>query len=537
MPILKKICEYCNKKAKEITHETVGKNRIIHLECGHDVIEELIELKDSKSLVFKDGRKPFPYQANIIDKSATQANHRYLNRSHTGTGKTIMSIGEICLYPELLPVAVLCKAKLKLQWMEEIHRLTGEIAQVIERGNDVPISDYFKVFIVSLDMIKGYKYWDQLDVKTVIIDECQLIKNPDSKRTQAVRKFCDGKEYIIALSATPIKKHAAEFFPILNILRPEMFPSFANFTYNWVDQYWTGYGNKYGGIKKERIKEFQELTSDFIFGVTREEALPDLPKIFRTQHFVNLGDEVAKAYVKCVEDLEEEFSKHGGNLSFAPGSNPLAIYARMRHLTGLAKIDQTVDFVTDFLLENDNKIVLFVHHTDVGQQLVSKLTEVCLTNGIKPPLSFTSDLDPRTWYEQDLQFRNDPETRVIVASTLSGGEGGNWQVCGDCIIVEQQWNPDDETQAEGRFPRPGSLFEKVNSNYMIALGTIDEFLAELKAEKRANCQTAYGHENVDWHEDSMLKEVANRILAAGTKRWKDQIKEGSEKVVHNYDRT
>ena len=48
----------------------------------------------------------------------------------------------------------------------------------------------------------------------------------------------------------------------------------------------------------------------------------------------------------------------------------------MRHILGLAKIPATLEFVDDFVEETDRKLVIFVHHIDVGQILYDKLSEL-----------------------------------------------------------------------------------------------------------------------------------------------------------------
>jgi len=107
----------------------------------------------------------------------------------------------------------------------------------------------------------------------------------------------------------------------------------------------------------------------------------------------------------------------------------------------------------------------------------------------------------------------------MVASTLAAGEGINLQCCSDCLMLERQWNPAKEEQAEARFPRPGQTADKINATYLTALGTIDEFLGEMVEGKRAANKSTLDNKELDWDEASLMRALADAIWKAGNKRW------------------
>ena len=318
---------------------------------------------------------------------------------------------------------------------------------------------------------------------------------------------------VFALSGTPIKNHAGEYFPILNILHPEMFPSQAQFERDYVDTYQNGFSYKIGGLRRGQADDFKNLTESFITRYTRDEVLPDLPKIFRKNFFVELGEEVEKAYYKAYIEFREEYLEGGENI--------LAKLNRMRHLTGISKILPVTDFVKEFLEETDRKIALFVHHKDVGLGLYNNIKNVCDAMKIPGPIQLTSEnAGTDVGNRLDELWKNDSRQRIMVASTLSAGEGKNWQMCSDMIMVEHQWNPANEEQCEGRFPRPGATAESISATYAIALGTPDEYLTEIKERKREICKKTLGNESVSWNESSVIKELSELLIQRGGKRWK-----------------
>jgi len=208
-------------------------------------------------------------------------------------------------------------------------------------------------------------------------------------------------------------------------------------------------------------------------------------------------------------------------------SGILAYLTRMRHLTGIAKIDTVVEFVEDFIAETERKICIFVHHKDVAQSLLSKLQALQAEDNSfgKTILSLTSDLNGEARNSVVENFWED-ENRILIASTLASGEGLNLQCGADCVMMERQWNPAKEEQAEARFTRIGrpealiaEMGDKVNAMYPVATGTVDEFFAEIVERKRSICANTLDGEKYNWQEGSLMKELAENIALKGGKKW------------------
>ena len=121
-----------------------------------------------------------------------------------------------------------------------------------------------------------------------------------------------------------------------------------------------------------------------------------------------------------------------------------------------------------------------------------------------------------------MQFKDDPQARVMIASTLASGEGLNLQFCSDCVVMERQWNPANEEQAEARFKRIGSEAAIINATYQVALGTIDEYLADLVESKRQVVHEAYSgvKSETSYTEEGLMKELAEILVTKGMQRWK-----------------
>lgn len=553
---LRETCPYCGKRAIEKTHFALPNGEILQsLECGHTVVAEAFvpAAEDAKYLdiVSKDDKKPLDYQIDGI-KFIEASGLRAMVMDEPGLGKTLQALGAIHLHADkALPCLIICKPTLVMQIYKELWRFFGYkhkyLVQLIQKGTDKPIPG-FDFYIVSYDVLRRISgrgknkeisdiNWSEenraknpminFGWKSIVLDEVQAIKNPDSARTKEVREICRGVDHIICLSATPAKNHAGELFIPLNILRPMQFGNYKSFLRQHVDQYWHGKSYKLGGLKDPDY--FKDITSDFIIRRKRADVLKDLPaganRLFREVDFQNIALEKAyKTAQKKFEDMWYEMEDK--NLSaFKNANSILTMLTAMRKLTGIAKVPAVVDFLEEFITGTDRKIVVFLHHIDAKNLLQLNLEKLADSYSDDPdlraafkPLFLGSDLTQEGKQEIVEKFR-DSKSRILVASTLSAGEGLNLQFCSDAIMMERQWNPGNEEQAEGRFIRIGMTADRVDVHYFIASGTVDEFFTELVEMKRAAMNTIDGGE-FTWSENSLLMELAEAIATKGGKKWK-----------------
>lgn len=518
--IIKLKCPHCDEIADELSRSAIGEMTFVKLKCGHSIIEEQVKgnIYDFES---SDGRTPRPFQIEGI-QFAEQSGGRCLIGDEMGLGKTIQALGFLKLHPELCPALFVVKAVAKLQWFSETIRWCGlEYASQIIPDSKTPIIPGFKTYIITYDLLRRLNEATKssLNVKTVVLDECQQIKNHLSTRAKEVQMLCKNVEHIIALSGTPIKNNAGEYFTILNLLKPRRFPYYADFIRTYCDAYDSGWGTKVGGLRNADY--FHTQTQDFIIRRTREQVAPEIPKISRNFFHVELQKKYEKAYQQAQEELEEEYLAEGEvDMQLA-----IVKMTKLRHIVGFNKINPTVDFLEEFLLdrEPEAKIVVFTHHIDVTDTLISNIKEMLRANNLDvniQRISSDQSQDARAQAVEDL--RNDIKSRICIASTLAAGESLNLQFVNDCILMERQWNPANEEQVEGRFLRLGRIDESkpVTGTYMIASGTIDEFFTELVEQKRAIVASTLDNKEIPWDQQSLMKELLDVIVAKGGKRWK-----------------
>jgi SNF2 family DNA or RNA helicase len=251
---------------------------------------------------------------------------------------------------------------------------------------------------------------------------------------------------------------------------------------------------------------------------TKAEVLPDLPQLMRKFQHVELDRKLNKAYDEALKELDDLMYNEEMD-GMQKSSNMLAIMNKMRQITGISKVAEAVDFVTEHLLSNERKIVIFTHHLAVATMLKEKLDNWLADGGYSKCLHMNSSLNADERQNLVVKFKDDNNSRVMIASTLAAGEGLNLQFCSDAVMLERQWNPANEEQAEGRFHRFGQL-NAVSVTYMIASETIDEYFTELVEQKRAIVSSTLDNKEVAWDQNSLMSELAMILTTKGKKAWK-----------------
>jgi non-specific serine/threonine protein kinase len=451
-----------------------------------------------------------------------------------GLGKTMQALAYLKFHAKKhKKTMVVTKSAIKFQWFKAAVTWLGPefISQIISTSKDYLMPN-LKLYIIPYDLLRRFprEKLHKLGIELVILDEVQQIKNPDSSRTQEVRKLVSANAdcKVIELSGTPWKNRGSEFFPALNLIDPIKFYSYQNYLDTWVDFYWEGSKKKMGGIR--RPEKFKEYVSSLLIRREYNEVMDEFPDINRMKLNVQLDELEQSSYDDSVSDFVAWYNEYvmSGEEDKISSIEILAKMSRMRHITGLAKIPATLSFIEQFIEDTDRKLVVFVHHKDVGELMLSALTNT--DKGSNPDwyelaqtlkdekvsvFQYTSKHTGKPEGYQTQETFNTTKRCIMIASTLACGEGLNLQTCADSILHERQWNPQNEDQATpGRFRRIGQVSNVINITCPEAEGTIDQHIGGLVETKRRNFHAAMnkGEAQPVWNEGAFAKELAEMIV-------------------------
>ena len=140
----------------------------------------------------------------------------------------------------------------------------------------------------------------QIKAQYLIGDEIHYCCNPKAQRTRAMKALSKLIPNMVALSGTPLTNKPAELWPILNMLRPDLYPSFFPFGHRFckpekIFGRWVFKGANDLGILHRR------LISTLMIRRNKEDVIDQLPKKRRIVVPLELND--PKEYIFAQENF------------------------------------------------------------------------------------------------------------------------------------------------------------------------------------------------------------------------------------------
>lgn len=496
------LCKTCNKPAEVQSEVPLGNKSLFVWRCGHTELrdkliseslentsslglnpdtevssEEIPKLIDPSFVSLDSSKAAYDFQVDGV-KFVEQANFNALIADSMGLGKTIQALLVLKRNKKILtPCLILVKSSLVFQWAKELKTWASNhpfgVMPILSRDQMIP---GFGCYIMSMDLLgrKGVREkLALLGIKSLILDESHSFKDPESSRTKNLIKFITENkiQYKIALSGTPIKNRADEYFTILNLLAPEYFRSLAQFKRDWLIPNEKGV---YTRLNPYRIDKFKDLTSRWIIRREKHEVLTNLPPLSREYQLVEIDDPQIKSSYNNTVSLFNNFLNNNAKIN---STEILGWLAKLRAITGQAKCQAALDFTSEFLDSTDESLAIGIQHTSVRDTLYY------VTDAAGYKVLKLSGEDDAFKKDRIVNAFNRGDARLLVINMIAGGVGLNLQSCANALVLERQWNSADEEQFEGRFHRDGQV-KAVKVTYMIAAGTIDEFFHDMVQNKR-----------------------------------------------------
>src|SRR5690606_49676 len=122
---------------------------------------------------------------------------------------------------------------------------------------------------------------------TVVLDEAQFIKNPESLRAKAAYRLSAG--FRVVSTGTPVENHLVDLWSIFHFLNPELLGTWKTFQQRF------GRPIEREGDEATRTA-LRELVRPYVLRRTKAQVLRDLPPITTVRHEVRLSDAETHQY-------------------------------------------------------------------------------------------------------------------------------------------------------------------------------------------------------------------------------------------------
>ncbi len=426
-----------------------------------------------------------PYQVTGSEWLAERANA--LLADEPGLGKSVQAI-RACDLVFAVNVLIICPASVVSNWHNEI---------AMWRLGD------WNYLVVSYEGASG-RYRDLIfgqHWSVVIVDEAQMIRSIDIKRTKTIygdvvgilREF-DGiihqADCVWLLSGTPQMNWPTDLYSHFKALEPERIRSEKSGKIWSFEQFQAMFchlthgfsGMKIIGSRNETM--LNKKLDGFMLRRLKRDVLPDLPDV-RFSEFdiasdvtdIELGIDPGEA--AALRKILEEDGVAGLRKAYAH-------FASLRRVTGLAKVKPIAEYLRMFMETTDRKIVVFAQHTDV-------LFALRKQKGMERFVHITGSSGANQRRDAVEMFQNDPLIRGFFGQIQAAGTGITLTAASDLLFVETSWVPADNAQAAMRIHRIGQK-SLCDVRYAVLPGSIDAIIARAVMRKSESIAKVMGED-------------------------------------------
>lgn len=426
----------------------------------------------------------YPFQLEDLEKIG-EFNCRNLVASSMGLGKSVLSLAAFKKYAPEGPALVICPASLKLNWWREASKHLNMNATVLSGIH--PARQGFirpsKLYIVNYDILGARRnklgvkeggwleFLKNLNPAIVIVDECQRISDRNALRTRAVKVLCKGVEKLLFLSGTPITSRHADLFPTLNILWPKEFPSFFQYAQEFCSPKRTWWGWDVSGSSNSKILN-EKLVRLGMIRRNKADVLTQLPP--KRRIVVPMDMEKRKDYDKAVNQFLEWLKvNYADRVGKARKAERLTQLSYLRRLCW-NKAKFVFEWIDDFLMESDGKILLFGVHKKPMAELHERYKKISVViDGDKTAIERQRAEDA---------FQKNPRIRILIGNKAIE-EGLNLTAAHTIAHFELPWTPAACAQREDRAYGRLSDLHGVDAYYLVAKGSVEEHLCKILQRK------------------------------------------------------
>ncbi len=436
-----------------------------------------------------------------------------------GLGKTVQALSLLLRdreRGEKKPVLLVCPMSVVGNWSREAARFAPNLPLLIHHGPDRArtkaalkrAAAKAAVVLTSYGLLaRDQKLFEPMKWSGVILDEAQMVKNPNTKTAQAARAMT--AEYRVALTGTPVENHVGDLWALGQFLNPGLLGSAAAFR----REFFTPIQRHQDVEAMERLKK---LTGPFLLRRLKTDptVIRDLPAKIETTEFCTLTREQASLYAAVVNELDKDITGAEG------------IQRKGMVLGALSKLKQVCNHPAQFLrdrsaipnrsgkltrltemleelLDAGDKALVFTQFTEMGDIIRRHLQETFAREVLF--LHGGSSRKQRDAMVERFQSPDGPP--VFLLSLKAGGTGLNLTAATHVFHFDRWWNPAVETQATDRAFRIGQT-RTVQVHAFVCSGTLEEKIDEMLTRKRGVAAQVVGTG------EAMLTELGDDQLRA-----------------------
>jgi superfamily II DNA or RNA helicase len=465
---------YLTNTAEEIGARLIGASQIILAERELDSLGALeAQLRD--------------YQRSGVRWLAALAaqNLGGILADEMGLGKTVQTLALLQLDRGHGPALIVCPTSLLSNWEREAARFTPELRVLkidgTERAKKIARLPGHDLALTSYGLLRrDTELYADMSLRTVVLDEAQHIKNPDTQNAQAAFGLNARQRFV--LTGTPMENSVRDLWSLMNFVAPGYLGSRTDFRERYEKPLTT---NPEPPLQRRLARRLRP----FLLRRRKADVARELPEKIEQVVPCELGPTQRATYDALLREIQQGIGKSRGN----DGAT------RMKMLTGLLRLRQTccdlrllglppddtgetsakldlLDELLEEIIDGGHRVLVFSQFVKmldlVRERLEASGTAHCYLAGLTKDRQAQVD-----------RFQNEDTVPVFLISLKAGGVGLNLSAADTVIHFDPWWNAAVEAQATDRAHRIGQ--QRIVTSYkLIARDTVEEKILHLQQRKR-----------------------------------------------------
>ncbi|MBU6303272.1 MAG: DEAD/DEAH box helicase [Verrucomicrobia bacterium] len=365
-----------------------------------------------------------------------------------GLGKTIQALAFIAHLKTTgaSHILVVCPACVLANWEHEIARFSDFTTLRLHGPDREPAFQNWSrnggIGLTTYDTLRTLDFASTRLPGIVIADEAHYVKNPATKRAQALSAIAGPADRVLFMTGTPMENRREEFKALVGYLQPGTAGSLGE------------------TVALPGSRAFRERVAPVYLRRNQADVLHELPERIEVEDWLDLGTGDGALYRQAVASGNFMAMRRAAILPGKPEES--------------SKLARLLDIVEE-AREEGLKVVVFSFFRDVLEVI-----RAALPDPVFGPL--TGSVSASNRFELVKEFSACQGPAVLVSQIQAGGVGLNIQAASIVVIAEPQWKPSTEEQAIARCHRMGQL-RRVQVHRLLTRHSVDERMVEILRRK------------------------------------------------------
>ncbi|MCO4783955.1 MAG: DEAD/DEAH box helicase [Candidatus Cloacimonetes bacterium] len=430
--------------------------------------------------------RPYQIEGFQFLRAAHNSDYGVLLADDMGLGKTIQSLALLSTLharKQHNQTLIVAPVSAITNWQREINKFCPQLSSYAHMGTNREFNSATDIILVSYTTLRiDLHLFKSTTFTCLILDESQMIKNPSSLQSKAVKEISATQR--IALSGTPLENNTLELWSLFDFLNPNFLGTRKWFRTNFSIPIEVG-------KVEAKARTLKTLISPMVLRRNKEVVSAELPSKTENNITLQMSDDQLTAYHITAKFYREKIKNHFDAIG-VDGAGPLVLTGMMRlrqtcllpELANKEFLDVSackIDYLREVLpkiIENGHKILIFSQFIGVLDKLKSLMQELLIEYS-----HFDGSTNRKLRQEQIDRFHEEPDRKVFLISLKSGGTALNLVAADYVFLMDPWWNPAVENQAIDRSHRIGQT-KSVFVYRLIVEKTIEEKIQKLQKDKR-----------------------------------------------------